>query len=40
MSDMRPTYFEEGIVETVDAAELLTDECIVRVSLLQCGDLR
>lgn len=33
MSDIKPTYFEEGIVEAVKAEELLTDGYVVRVSM-------
>jgi hypothetical protein len=32
MSIMNPTYFDEGLVEHVDAQEVVTSEHIVRVS--------
>jgi len=31
MSPMMPVYVDEGIIEPVDKAEVVTDECIVRV---------
>jgi protein arginine N-methyltransferase 3 len=34
MTVMKPTYFEEGLVEIVDAKEVVTDEYVVKVSLI------
>lgn len=32
MSSMSGVYFDEGIVETVDAQEIITDDAILKVS--------
>jgi protein arginine N-methyltransferase 3 len=33
MTTMNNVYFDEGLVEVVDAKEVVTSECIVRVGL-------
>lgn len=35
MTAMNQVYFNEGLVEYVDAKEVVTDECIVRVGSIR-----
>lgn len=39
MTAMNGVYFDEGLVEVVDAAEIATNEAVVRVSLTDCEEL-